>query len=499
MTVIASGNGFTISSPQGRSVLEGSVGEGNQGLGGSYSISVNYSSSIYSYDTVWVRVEPANNNAYDDFWSYDTPLISGVPSGEDLSFVTTNDPNGIFGSISLNINADHFAEGNEVFRISILESPTGPVLFETNFSIIDDDIIRGTGNADILEGTLGYDWINGYGGADTLIGLTGNDNLYGNFGDDHLFGDVGNDTLSGGAGNDILDGGSGIDRLAGGIGNDIYVVDRFGDLIAELASQGTEFVRSSANYILSANVENLTLTGAAALVGTGNALANAINGNAGNNRLNGGAGNDLLKGGAGNDTLNGGAGNDTLDGGTGIDWVSFMGESRAGRVDLAVTGPQATWHGLDGIRNIENIHGGAGNDILLGNAQTNLIRGGSGADNIQGRRGYDLLEGGAGNDALNGGLGNDTLDGGAGMDQLLGGAGNDIFVFRNGSSRDVILDFQDNIDTIRILGFEVANFAQARSYATQNGPNLVFDFGDGDILTVRNTTINMLGDDLIFG
>ena len=48
----------------------------------------------------------------------------------------------------------------------------------------------------------------------------------------------------------------------------------------------------------------MTLTGTAAIDGTGNELANTITGNSGNNVLDGGA--DALV-----DTLDGGAGNDT--------------------------------------------------------------------------------------------------------------------------------------------------------------------------------------------
>ncbi|MEK7350498.1 MAG: calcium-binding protein, partial [Nitrospirota bacterium] len=60
-----------------------------------------------------------------------------------------------------------------------------------------------------------------------------------------------------------------------------------------------------------ANVENLTLTGALAINGTGNALANYLNGNSAANVLTGGAGDDILDGWEGNDVLNGGIGNDS--------------------------------------------------------------------------------------------------------------------------------------------------------------------------------------------
>ncbi|MFM6547592.1 MAG: Calx-beta domain-containing protein, partial [Microcystis panniformis] len=65
----------------------------------------------------------------------------------------------------------------------------------------------------------------------------------------------------------------------------------------------TDTLTASVTTTLPANVENLTLTGAAAINGTGNAGNNVITGNSGNNILNGGAGLDTLTGGAGNDVF----------------------------------------------------------------------------------------------------------------------------------------------------------------------------------------------------
>ncbi|QLE57341.1 S8 family serine peptidase [Nostoc sp. TCL26-01] len=127
--------------------------------------------------------------------------------------------------------------------------------------------------------------------------------------------------------NDTLNGGRGNDEMRGGAGNDTYVVDSTGDVIVENLNEGTDTVESSITYTLGANLENLTLTGIAAINGTGNTGNNIITGNSGNNTLNGGSGVDTLIGGDGNDILIGGAGNDTLTGGLGRDRFTFNSRS----------------------------------------------------------------------------------------------------------------------------------------------------------------------------
>jgi len=132
-----------------------------------------------------------------------------------------------------------------------------------------------------------------------------------------LHGDVGNNVLTGNGGNDTLDGGAGADTLVGGMGNDLYIVDNASDVIYESNGGGIDTVSTSVSFDLHANgstvfgaVENLTLTGTAAINGTGNDLGNVLTGNAAANTILGNGGNDTIDGGGGNDDLTGGSGSD---------------------------------------------------------------------------------------------------------------------------------------------------------------------------------------------
>ena len=156
-------------------------------------------------------------------------------------------------------------------------------------------------------------------------------------------------------------------------------------------------INSSKSTTLGANVENLTLQGAAAINGTGNALDNSMVGNTaantlssdgGNDTLYGLDGNDILIGGAGIGSLIGGAGADTLQGGLGDD--VYVADALDTVIELAGQGNDTVYADFNytlGV-NLENLiltgstatsgTGNASNNILQSNLAATTLTGGAG-------------------------------------------------------------------------------------------------------------------------
>jgi Ca2+-binding RTX toxin-like protein len=338
-------------------------------------------------------------------------------------------------------------------------------------------------------------------------------------GDDEIRGTGGNDVISAGAGDDVVDGGGGNDVLDGGAGVDTVsfrgdVQGTTVDLAAGTAvgeGTGTDRLSGFENVVMGAGDDKVI----------GSADANVIDGGAGNDVLVGGAGNDVLKGGAGDDVLDGGAGDDVVlgeegndlivggagggddvyDGGEGVDTVTYASADAdhgliINLLDGTATDADSTrpWIDTDTLREIENVIGGFGDDVITGNAADNVLAGGAGDDVLRGGAGDDVLVGGEGRDVaefagnrgeytvtvdeatgnvtvshnlpggdgtdvvsgvevlrfkdgdlmfgtdgadvLVGGAGSDVLAGGAGNDVLEGGAGND---FLSGGEGDDVL------------------------------------------------------------
>ena len=422
-----------------------------------------------------------------------------------------------------------------------------------------NDTLTGSVGGNVLSGLAGNDTLNGGAGADTLIGGLGNDTFIidnsgdvvteldnegtdkvqssvafslaalgavenltltgaaavsgaGNALDNILTGNTAANTLTGLDGSDTLNGGAGADIMIGGTGHDIYVIDNIADVADETAGDGTDTVQSSLTFSLSDalhaidQIENLTLTGATAINGTGNALANTITGNSGVNILAGLGGADTLNGGLGVDTatyaaslagvsaslhtglgsggdaegdtliaienltgsnlddiLEGNGGTNVLNGGLGVDTLSYEHALAAVKVSLALTTAQATGGaGSDRITGFENLSGSAFNDTLTGSV------------------GGNVLSGLAGNDTLNGGAGADTLIGGLGNDILTGGIDSDTFDFSFiTDGADVVTDFATGIDHVNLASLLVSLGLDGFDFSTLAAQgNLVIETGN---------------------
>ncbi|MDQ8027929.1 MAG: calcium-binding protein, partial [Brevundimonas sp.] len=217
--------------------------------------------------------------------------------------------------------------------------------------------------------------------------------------------------------------------------------------------------------------------------------------------LIGGDGDDVLRGGVGRDVLTGGLGDDLLDGGIGYDVVQM---TRAGRVDLRISGPQNTGEGMDTLIDIENVRGSRGDDHLIGNDDANRLDGGDGDDVIEGGGGDDLITGGLGNNILWGGDGDDRINGyeggniltvhdpRQGQNEIHGGAGNDI-VF--GSNGDDILYGDEGDDQLYSWGGQAQIYGGAgNDYAYGGDGDDFIDGSDGN-----DVLIGSRGDDVLMG
>ncbi len=377
-----------------------------------------------------------------------------------------------------------------------------------------------TGNefAQRIVGNAGSNQLAGGGGADTLEGLGGDDLYRIEHSDQRIVEEAGggtdrvessvsyrldahvetlvligtaaisgtgnaqNNLLVGNSASNLLDGGGGADTMSGGAGNDRYTVDDGGDQVIEAAGGGTDLVTSFISFILPSGTEQLTLTGTAAIDGTGNTLDNVLVGNTARNILDGAAGADTMAGGAGDDIYIVDSSGDRVSeaAGAGTDLVrSSISYTLGSELEnLTLTGTKAIEgtgnilanvlvgndadNILDGGPGADRLDGGAGDDIYIVDdvgdqasedgtgGGTDLVRAsaphqlgdgiealtltgaapisgvGNGLHNrLLGNEGANLLQGLDGDDLIRGNEGDDILDGGAGADTLNSGSGDD--------------------------------------------------------------------------
>jgi serralysin len=362
-----------------------------------------------------------------------------------------------------------------------------------------NDVLIGDGSGNWINGRGGHDYIVGGVGFDTLIGGDGYDSVsyYSSVAGVHVdlnltgaqasTGDASGDVLSGfegidgsNTGNDILigdgsgnwiNGRGGDDYILGGAGADTMIGGEGYDIVSYYSSVARVLV-------------DLSLAGAQA--STGDASGDILSGfegidgsNTGNDILIGDGSGNWINSRGGDDYISGGAGADILIGGDGYDIVGYYSSVAGVRVDLSLTGAQASAGDASGdvLSGFEGIDGSnTGNDVLIGDASGNWING----------RG-----------------GNDYISGGAGADTMIGGDGYDVFNFTASFGNDVIGDFIAGFGPTDSLSFSLGTafdtFAEIMAVATQIGADTVLVIGAADTITLSNVLKSALAvDDFTF-
>jgi len=331
--------------------------------------------------------------------------------------------------------------------------------------------LNGLGGNDVIDArSLEADGIqltlNGGLGADTLFGSEGGDLFNGGDGNDVAIMGAGDDTFvwTPGDDNDTVEGGAGFDTLAFNGSNIAENIDisangervRFFRNIAGVELDLNDVERVDFNAIGGADV--ITVND---LTGTDVAEVNI----------------DLAATGGGGDAqpdtviANATSGDDVV--------LLFADASGVSVLGLAA---QLNVTGADGANDRIAIYAGAGDDVIDASgvavgAIGLTLDGGDGDDIIIGSDGDDVLLGGNGDDVLIGGLGNDIIDAGPGDNIVIQG-------FAAGAGLGDMLDLRD-------FGM---SFDAVMALATQQGEDVVFDFGEQEII-LRDVDVTTLHQD----
>lgn len=271
--------------------------------------------------------------------------------------------------------------------------------------------------------------------SDDIFGLDGNDYLNGQRGNDRLDGGRGDDKVDGGAGNDTVRGGAGKDFVIGNHGNDLL----YGDAGNDYLFGGRDFDR-----LWGGDGDDRLVGGDGTAAGDGS------------NDLYGGAGNDTMVlslygtiKAAQNSHIDGGGGTDTLHivAPGKIQDAEGAGDAVAATISAAfgTTGLAKVWAIDDPTETSLGYEMGTvtGIERITIGANTRLDYGGSNADTTV------EVVGGNDSDVFWLGDGNEIITGGAARDYFL------IDADRAGTDgnlgRDVITDFDANVDQFRVL------------------------------------------------
>jgi serralysin len=268
----------------------------------------------------------------------------------------------------------------------------------------------------------------------------------------------------------------GYNSNAGGIYNASQYPDVAYTIFDSSGNDTLDFSGSGANQVLNLNPE---------------AFSN-VSGQTGNVSIARGVVIENAIGGSGDDTLIGNAANNVLDGRGGTNTVSYAAAAAGVTVNMGIsTGQNTVGAGIDTLLNYSVLTGSQFDDALSARSGSDIVvHGGTGNDRIVGAGGGDHLWGDAGNDwfvslggnDINGGLGYDTVDYSGmthGITIKLYAIGQD---FGNGTF--------DQLDLIeQVIGTSYADHL----YAYQTADSLVGGGGDDILEGTTNGPTKMAG------
>ncbi|MGB8168262.1 MAG: hypothetical protein WCF18_12265, partial [Chthoniobacteraceae bacterium] len=395
------------------------------------------------------------------------------------------------------------AVGGTITGTSIVSATAGSLRLDGRN---DADVLIGGAGDDFFIGAGGNDTITGGAGTDTIIArrdsdmtLTDTSLTYGSgdvatisgieqahltggdsantidasaftLGSVTLRGEAGNDTLKGGSGDDFLTGGAGIDSLDGGAGTNTAIEQGARAILSGDATSATLDLAEGTDEVVTIALTGTVTGGTFKLTFDGNStdpiawdanfedVQNALA------RVKGIDSGDISV-------------TQATDGGPWV--ITFRGKAggmdqnaiTATSIDLTGTTPGIgatnTTQGAVATNTLAKIQkaeifGSLGADLLdaSGFSGSVTLHGGAGDDTLVGTTGDDTLDGGADNDRITGDTGVDTLDGGDGIDTLV--------ETRNANLALTNTTFTAGAEVDAISGFEVAELTGGAGANTIN-------------------------------
>ena len=372
---------------------------------------------------------------------------------------------------------------SSAFKQKIFTADEGLVTVDAS-AVSQAITLRGNDSDNVIYGGKGADVFLPSGGADTIANYSANDKI-------SLTSSL---TGYGFSGKDlILNFGENSLTLKNAVGAKVTLVEgkktttNIYTTNGIMNGAGTAITLNADTQTYTANATLLTIDGSAATDAinlVGNAKANKIVAGSNGSTLNGGTGNDTLVGGAGSDifVVNANSGNKTIENYGADDKISLGSGAvvsnisvskgnivmKVGKNSVTVKNAAKVFFAESGTDKIFSgglIYSADESEVTLPadfkqNVKTQLSLGARKIDasadknplNISAT--YDggaAIYGGIKNDSLRGGDGNDTLLGGKGNDSLWGSDGADTFLYNKGDGTDVIFGF-GNDDLLEIVG-----------------------------------------------